>query len=181
MRCEIRLWRRLFFSSVSVDYPWGPAPSRPALHQRAKSVKANRPALAAAKGGGWSGGRRKSKIFVFVATQLESLANPAREHGKRGKESDTQREKKEKREKKKSADRRCKPAVSNRVVSCRVVCAHAAEGRLGGPVASHYLARLLQLASPCTTPAKTRGPDACSSKLGWRRRGKSEAAAGGHP
>jgi hypothetical protein len=94
----------------------------------------------------------------------------------------TQREKKEKKEKQKALIAAPSlPAVSDRVVSCRVVCVHAAEGRLGGPVASHCLAKPLQLASPCTTPAKTRWPDACSSKLGWRRRGKSEAAAGGHP
>lgn len=88
------------------------SPSRGLLHQRAKSVKASRP---------WYlqkvvVGVGDDRIFP-VATAAESLANPAREHGQRGKR---ERRGKKRREEEREREKALIAVPVCRIVSCRV-------------------------------------------------------------
>lgn len=107
MRCEIQLWRCLFLGHGSFS------PSRGLLHQRAKSVKASRPWVLQMVVVGVG-----DRVFP-VATAAESLANPAREHGQRGK---TERigERRGEEEKRRRKKKTLIAVPVCRIVSCRV-------------------------------------------------------------
>lgn len=122
-----------FFRPFSAGYSWSPAASLPAgcgldccISEQKALKPTSRPWLLQKVVVG-VGDSEKARFLFLVATQLESLAKPAREHGKRGKQKQNrtqyaEREEREERETK-SADRRSKPACrigSCRFVSCRV-------------------------------------------------------------